>query len=258
MSLLRKATPLGVSAAFLLASCQGAEVPPRAQPATAPTPSAAAMPTSEGPAVADSAHVTSAPVLPEPEATLPAGAVALRFLEPVLCDLPTSAPPPPTLRDFDWCAFVKGPQEIWKDPKRRHACTRANTPEEKKACVSPDRYELLGVAYADVVPPPRLPGASLCDGDEALLLLRVDGDGGPRLLVQARCASNFPPDPLRAGLNGEFQLPAGVDQATWFLVGAEVGAVYERAGQVCQRRFWPERSSVARYGGTEEESCSTR
>lgn len=215
--------------------------------------SAASRP--EVPPPASSADSPETPVPEAPTLALPTGASPLRFLEPTLCDLP-AAPPPPTLRDFDWCAFVKDPLEIWKDPKRRHACTRAKTPEEKAACAAPDEYLLLGVAYADVVPPvQRIANASLCDGEEALLLLRVDTPEGTRFLVQARCASSFPPDPLRAGLNGEFQLPPDAESPTWFVVGSELGAVYRRTGRVCRHHWTPDRSSVARYGGRDDETC---
>lgn len=165
------------------------------------------------------------------------------------------------LQDFDWCAFVAGKSEKWKEPRRRHRCKRADTRAEKKACRPADEYELIGVAYADVVPASAvLKGtkASLCDGDEALLLLRVKPADNPvpRLVVQARCKSSFPPDPLRAGLNGEFDLPPGIEAAQWIVRNGEVHAAYQKDGKSCTIHWQPDRSRTASYGiGMSDTSC---
>lgn len=190
---------------------------------------------------------------------LPNGATPLVFAPPAVCNAGRPPSPPDTLQAFDWCAFVAEPDERWKEPRRRHDCTRADTPEQKKACVASDVFELVGVAYADVVPATqRLTRASLCEGEEALLLFRVEGPEGTHLVLQARCPSRFPPDALRAGLNGEFSLPVGVEAPSWFVRDTQLGATYSRSGRPCRKDWAPDRSAVARYGGIDREECQSR
>lgn len=189
---------------------------------------------------------------------LPSGATPVVFAPPAVCNAGRPPSPPDTLQVFDWCAFVAQPDERWKEPRRRHDCARAETPEQKKACGPPDVFELLGVAYADVVPAnQRLARASLCDGEEALLLFRVEGPEGSHLVLQARCASSFPPDALRAGLNGELALPAGAEAPGWFVRDGQLGATYSRSGRACRKDWVPDRAAVARYGGVEREDCQS-
>ncbi len=68
------------------------------------------------------------------------------------------------------------------------------------------RYELISAQYADIRPTWSSANATLCAGDEAVLLVDVypEGSDSPRQCVQLRCASSFPPDPARVGKNGEF------------------------------------------------------
>lgn len=69
----------------------------------------------------------------------------------------------------------------------------------------PARYELVSAYYADLRPTWSSGDATLCAGEEAVLvvLMHTDGPLGARECIQLRCESSFPPDPVRVGKNGE-------------------------------------------------------
>jgi len=77
--------------------------------------------------------------------------------------------------------------------------------DAERALRGPARYELVSARYADLRPTWSSGDATLCAGEEAVLVVLVHTEGapGPRECLQLRCESSFPPDPVRVGKNGE-------------------------------------------------------
>lgn len=92
----------------------------------------------------------------------------------------------------------------------------------------PARYELVSAHYADLRPTWSSGDATLCAGEEAVLVVRkhAEGSAGARECIQLRCESSFPPDPLRIGKNGELCRSTAGTFEGWVLRPGRVEARY--------------------------------
>lgn len=90
------------------------------------------------------------------------------------------------------------------------------------------RYELASAHYADLRPTWSSSGATLCAGEEAVLVVQRHTDGAipARECLQLRCVASFPPDPPRVGKNGELCRSTAGSFEGWVLRPGRVEARY--------------------------------
>ncbi len=99
---------------------------------------------------------------------------------------------------------------------------------------NPLRYELIAAWYADIRPTWTAANASLCAGEEAVLLVNKYADEvePARQCVQLRCVSSFPPDPVHIGKNGEFCISQAATFERWTVAPGRVEAHYRHGTDV--------------------------
>lgn len=92
----------------------------------------------------------------------------------------------------------------------------------------PARYELVSAHYADLRPTWSSGDATLCAGEEAVLVVLRHTEGAipTRECLQLRCEASFPPDPPRVGKNGELCRSTAGTFEGWVLRPGRVEARY--------------------------------